>query len=111
MSSAANWSYTSKATHWPRTGVDDWTRQPVYGAPVVFACDYKAESKRMTDSNGVEFTSSQILFTEHVVSPGDRVLIGAHSTDAVTAGAWEVRAVKRYADTFEQTSDDYEVVT
>jgi len=61
MSAAAAWSYTSRATHWALTGVDDWTGAKTYSAPDVFACDYSAESTRMTDNKGVEFTTRQIL--------------------------------------------------
>lgn len=112
MSAAASWSYTSQATHWPLTGVDDWTGAKTYGAPVVFACDYSAESVRMTDANGVEFTSRQIIHTERAsITQGDMVLIGEHSGDPLTAGAFEVRAVTRFADTFDGLADDFKVAT
>lgn len=113
MSSAASWSYTSKATLWPLLGRDDWNRAPTFGAPVVFACDYSAESIRMTDDRGQEFTTRQVLHTERAgIKQGDMVLIGVSdvSTPQV-AGAFEVRAVTRYADTFEQKADDYRVAT
>lgn len=112
MSSLAAWSYTSTATHWPKTGFDDWTGATTYGAPVAFACDYSAESQRMTDGNGVEFTSRQIIHTERAtIKQGDMVLIGKHTGDPITAKAFEVRAVTRYADTFEQVADDWKVAT
>jgi hypothetical protein len=113
MSSLARWSFTSTATHWPLTGRDAWSGVATFGAPVTFLCDYKAESKQVTDSKGVEFTSSQVIYTEHSgIKPGDRVLIGNHAGfGAVDAGAWEVRAIKRYADTFEGMTEDLEVVT
>jgi len=112
MSSAAAWSYTSKATHWPLTGQDDWSNKKLYGPPVTFDCDYSAKSVRMTDSNGIEFTSRQIIYTERSsIKQGDMVLIGEHTADPITEQAFEVRAVTRYADTFEQLADDYEVAT
>lgn len=112
MSSLASWSYTAKATHWPLIAVDDWSRVATFGPPSVFDCDYKAEAKRMTDSKGVEFTSSQVIYTERAdIKPGDRVLIGDHAGDPIAAGAWEVRAVKRDADTFNRAADDFQVVT
>ena len=112
MSSLASWSYTAKATHWPLIGVDDWSRVATFGPPSVFDCDYKAEAKRMTDSKGVEFTSSQVIYTERAsIKPGDRVLIGEHAGDPIAAGAWEVRAVKRDADTFNRVADDFQVAT
>ena len=112
MSSLSRWSLTSTATHWPLTGFDDWTGAKTFGPPVTFACDYSAESKRMTDVSGTEFTSRQIIHTERdSIVQGDMVLIGEHTGDPITAKAFEVRAVTRYADTFEQLADDFMVVT
>jgi hypothetical protein len=112
VSAVASWSYTSKATHWPLTGFDDWTGGKTYGPPVVFACDYSAESKRMTDANGIEFTTRQIIYTElDTIVQGDMVLIGEHVTDPVTSKAFEVRMVTRDADTFDQLADDFTVAT
>lgn len=112
MSAAASWSYTSKATHWPLTGFDDWTGAKTYGAPVVFACDYSTESARMTDAKGVEFTSRQILHTERAgIVQGDMVLIGEHAGNPIAAKAHEVRAVTRLADTFDGQADDWKIAT
>ena len=112
MSAAARWSHTSTATHWPLTGFDDWTGAKTYGAPVVFACDYSAESLRMTDAKGIEFTSRQILHTERAsIKQGDMVLIGEWVGDPLTAGAHEVRVVTRFADTFDGLADDWKIAT
>lgn len=112
MSSLARWSLTSKATHWPVLSVDGWSRLPVYGSPVVFACDYMAQAKRVTDSKGVEFTSSQVIYCERPeIKPGDMVAIGEHSGTPADAQAWMVKAVKVYADTFEGLAEDVEVIT
>lgn len=112
MSAAAAWSYTSKATHWPLTGFDDWMGAKTFGAPVVFDCDYGAESIRLTDGKGIEFTSRQVLHTERTgIAQGDMVLIGEWTGDPITAKAFEVRAVMRYADTFDGLADDYRVAT
>ncbi len=113
MSAAARWSHTSKATYWPLTGRDDWTGQATYGAPVVIDCDYSAESVRMTDAKGVEFTTRQIIHTEEsAIKQGDMILIGESAlASPLAAGAFEVRAVTRYADTFDQQADDYKVAT
>jgi glutaredoxin len=113
MSQAANWSYTAKSTLWSWLGRDDWTGTQTFGPPEQFACDYSAESKRMTDSKGIEFTTKQTIYTERAdIKQGDRVLIGA-STEAspIAAGALEVRAVLRSADTFARVADDFEVIT
>jgi len=112
MSSLSRWSLTSTATHWSLTGFDDWTGAKTYAAPETFACDYSAESKRMTDGQGVEFTTRQIIYTERAtIKQGDMLLIGEHAGDPITVKAFEVRAVTRYADTFEQLADDFMVVT
>lgn len=113
MSAVASWSYTAKATVWPLTGQDDWSGVPTFGAPVVFDCDYSAESKRMTDAKGIEFTTRQIIYTEKAdIAQGDRLLIGeSFEVDPIAAGAFEVRAITRDADTFGRVADDFQVMT
>lgn len=114
MSNSASWSYTATATHWPRLGVDDWTRRATFGAPVQFPCDYVAEARKLTDDRGEEFVSRQIMFTERAsIKRGDFVLIGASSAADPTLleDAQEVRSVTRYGDTFERAADDYRVAT
>jgi len=114
MSSIASWSYTATATHWPVTGIDDWTRKATFGAPVTFPCDYTAQATKMTDDRGEEFVSRNILFTERSsIKRGDWVLIGASTAaDPTTvADAMEVRSVARFADTFERSADDWKVAT
>lgn len=112
MSAAASWSYTAKATHWPRTGRDGRTGLENFGPPATFDCDYSAKAERMTDAKGLEFVSRQTVFTEKAdIKPGDRVLLGEHLGDPLAAGALEVRAVGRDADTFDRQADDYRVVS
>lgn len=113
MSAAAAWSYTATATVWPLLGRDDWPGALSFGAPAAFACDYAAEAKRMTDDKGVEFVTQLMIWTERAdIKRGDRVLIGASSAaDPLGAGASEVRAVKRSADTFDRKADDFTVMT
>lgn len=113
MSSVARWSYTAVATHWPLSAGAEWKGARAFGSPVEFLCDYKAEAKNMTDAAGREFVSRQQIYTEHVgILVGDRVLIGnSTAIDPVQAGAWEVKAVTRFGDTFERTADDYMVAT
>lgn len=113
MSAAARWSYTAKATVWAKTGFDDWTGVETYAAPVLIDCDYSAESKVMTDADGEEFTTRQIIFTEaDFVKRGDMILIGESAeANPVTAGAFVVRAVSRFADTFDRVSDDFKIAT
>lgn len=112
MSSASSWSYTAKATHWPRLGRDGRTGLDTFGPPAVFLCDYSAKAESMPDSKGVEFVSRQTIYTEKAdIKPGDRVLLGEHAGDALAAGGLEVRAVNRDADTFERMADDFRVVS
>ena len=113
MSSAAAWSYTARATLWPWLGRDDWSGVETFGPPEVFDCDYSAEAKRMTDAKGVEFVTRQIIYTERDdIKQGDRVLIGESvEVNPIAAGALEVRAITRSADTFERLFDDFEIAT
>lgn len=113
MSSIAAWSYTRKATHWPRLSRDDWSGVQTWGTPVVFACDYMAKAERRTASNGEEFTTRFVIHTERdSIKADDMVLVGESSAlDPVAAGAQEVKGVTRFSDTFEQVRDDFEVLT
>lgn len=111
---ASSWSYLQTATLWSLTGRDDWTGAPTYAAPVWFLCDYAEEAKRMTDATGVEFVARLLVYTSLVgIKQGDRVLIGAAvEADPVVAGAAEVRAVTRWADTFNAGgAEDFRVAT
>ena len=113
-SAAARWSYTATATHWARTGRDDWTRQATYGAPVTFLCDYKIEAMKSMDAEGEEFTARLIVYTGRAnIQRGDYVLIGASSSASPIGveGAREVRNVTQYADTFDRVADDFMVQT
>lgn len=113
MSAAASWSYTAKATHWALLGRDDWTGLPTFSAPQIVDCDYGAKAERRTDAKGVEFVSRQQIFTEFAdAKPGDYILVGESAqADPVAAGAHEVRAITRHADTFDRLADDFEIAT
>ena len=113
MSSAANWSYTASATVWHVVSRDDWAGGTLYSPPVVIACDYGAKAEQRTDSAGREFTSRQMVYTEHATAkPGDYVLIGVSTEpDPLAAGAMEIRSVTRHADTFARLADDYELAS
>jgi hypothetical protein len=114
MSAAASWSYTATATLWPWLGRDDWTGAETFGPPVPIACDYAVKAERRTDDRGVEFVTRQVIYTERAdIKQQDRILIGDYSgqLDPLSAGALEVRAVNRSADTFDRLADDYEVLT
>ena len=117
VSAAAAWSYTSTATHWARLSRDDWTGVQAWAAPVTFACDYKdvnEQNKQLVSfGSGIEIALRQQLYTERsTIKQGDMVLIGSHTAaDPVATGAFEVRAVTRFADTFDNAADDYMVAT
>jgi len=113
MSSLAAWSYTAKATVWPFLGRGDWNGVATYGPPEVFSCGYSAKSIRMTDANGVEFVTKQVLYTERSdIKQQDMVLIGEIDLlDPVAAGAAEVRIVARDQDVFEGLADDFTLWT
>ncbi len=114
MSASADWSYTATATHWARTGRDDWTRQATYGAPASFLCDYKIEAMKSMDAEGEEFTARLIVYTGRAnIKRGDYVLIGESSSASPIGveGAREVRNVTQYADTFDRVADDFMVQT
>ncbi len=113
MSAVASWSYTSKATVWPLLSRADWAGTRAFGAPQAFACDYKAESQRLTDDRGIEFVSRQQVYTERSdLKQGDMLLIGSSTVaDPIVAGASEIRRVARFADTFDGKADDYMAAT
>ena len=96
MSASANWSFTSTATHWAQSGFDDWTGVKTWAAPVTFACDYKAAAKTMTDTNGNEFVSRQVLYTERSTiqprAPSVAKLICALPATTPATPAWPVPA-------------------
>jgi len=113
MSAASAWSLTATATLWPLLGRDDRTGALTFGLPVSFPCDYSAKADRITNSRGVEFVTRQVVYTEFAdAKEGDRLLIGESiDADPVAAGAFEVRAIARYGDTFNREADDFTIYT
>ena len=113
MSSAAAWATTAVATLWPLTAQAEWDGAASFGAPEQFLCDYKGKTMLAKNSAGREFTSTMQLYTERAdIKEGDRVLIGATTeADPIAAGAFEVKGITRYGDTFERLADDYVVMT
>lgn len=114
MSSAASWSYTAQATLWPaQSASSDWDGSPSWGAPVLLACDYKADAKLMRSAEGEEFTSTLMLYTEHATAKaGDMVALGDQTSSGTpTADAAKVMLVTRYADTLDRVADDFVIIT
>jgi len=113
MSSAARWANTAVATLWPLASPSNWTGVATFGAPQQFACDYQGKNMLAQNSAGREFVSRLQIYTERAdIKEGDRVLVGATTEPSpTTAGAFEVKAITRFADTFERKSDDYVVMT
>lgn len=64
MSQTANWSYTNVAQVRPYVGVDDWGGGVLYGEPYEIACTWAIEAQQFRDSNGAEFVSRNIIYTE-----------------------------------------------
>ena len=116
MSSAANWSYTAKATIWRKgAGGKDENGDPIsgYAAPVIIMVDYEGGLSKRIGSLGAEIVVKNTVWTEFALAAaGDYLLIGISTeADPVVAGADEVRQVIRYADTFERVADDYAILT
>lgn len=116
MSSAANWSYTARATIWRKqNGGTDEYGDPIngYAAPEVIMCDYEGGLSKRIGSLGEEIVVKNTVWSEYALAKmGDYLLIGeATNLDPLDAGADEVRQVIRYADTFERLADDYAIVT
>ncbi|EBG0542793.1 hypothetical protein H3Z28_002196 [Salmonella enterica subsp. enterica serovar Ank] len=115
MSAAANWSYTAKATLWKRLGVNEWGK-PEFSAPVVITCDYGGDGrlpKPLVSDAGQEVVIKNTIWTEYAdAALGDFALIGESSEpNPLDAGADEVKAIIRYADTFDRVADDFTIVT
>lgn len=120
MSSAANWSYTAKATLWRNLGKDEYGDPLGYAAPEVFLCDYQGGlSAKITNASaslgnlGFERVVKNTVWTEYAnAATGDYLLIGESSEDdPIAAGADEIQQVIRYADTFERVTDDFAIIT
>lgn len=110
----ASWSYLQTATLWRLASRDEWGGQTAYAAPVLFLCDYSAEGRRLVTARGDEFTSRLLIFTSlATIQQGDMILIGNSSAaDPHAAGAQEVRAVDRWADTFTaEGAQDFRIAT
>lgn len=120
MSSAANWSYTARATIWRKLGKDEYGDSLSYSAPEVFMCDYQGGlSAKVTNASaslgnlGSEKVVKNTFWTEYAnAAAGDYLLIGVSTEpNPVVAGADEVQQVICYADTFERLADDYVIIT
>lgn len=65
MSETASWSYTSKATVKPSTGVTDhFSGSMKYGKEYEIDCTWVAKHELMKDDKGQEFVSSTVIYTE-----------------------------------------------
>jgi len=111
MSSLSAWSLTHTVTYWPITGRGEWDGLPTFGGPVSVPCDYKADTRTPMDAMGNEFVSRLTIYTEADIPIGSRVVLRDDALPSPPDDAQEVRAVVRYADTFEGLADDFEVLT
>ena len=113
MSAAASWANTAKATWWALLSRNPGTRAPTYAAPVLIDCDYGSTADLMRDEAGDPFAANLVFHTEVAgIKHGDMLKIGESTeADPVAAGAREVRAIARFADTFDRKADDYKYGT
>ena len=111
MSSVANWAYTSWATLWRSAGKDKYGK-PTFSELVHFLCGYGSELKGGKIDIGSEITIKLVFWTEYAnAKKGDFIAIGKHSGDPVSAGADEIKFIKRDEDVFEHIADDYTLIT
>lgn len=110
MSSVANWAYTSWATLWKAKR--DQYGKPEFSDPVHFLCGYGSELKAGKIDIGSEITIKLVFWTEYAdAKKGDFIAIGKHSGDPASAGADEIKFIKRDEDVFEHIADDYTLIT
>ncbi|MBL4278848.1 hypothetical protein H8F10_13075 [Vibrio fluvialis] len=106
MSNTANWSYTNTAIVRPLISFDQWTQQSIYGDEYEIACTWEAKSEQMRDSNGAEFVTKNIIYTEDV-RPKHLDLIKLNGKDNFE----EIRDVTEWDMSFFGETPDYKVVT
>jgi hypothetical protein len=106
MSNTANWSYTNTAIVRPLVSFDQWTQQSIYGDEYEIACTWEAKSEQMRDSNGAEFVTKNIIYTEDA-RPRHLDLIKLNGKDNFE----EIRTVNEFDMSFFGETPDYKVVT
>ncbi|WP_254413725.1 hypothetical protein [Vibrio furnissii] len=106
MSNTANWSYTNTAIVRPLVSFDQWTQQSIYGDEYEIACTWEAKSEQMRDSNGAEFVTKNIIYTEDS-RPKHLDLIKLNGKDNFE----EIRDVTEWDMSFFGETPDYKVVT
>lgn len=113
MSSVADWSYTAEATLWRNLGNSEAGDPLGWAAPEIIMCDYQGGLSTKLNNIGSEITVKNTVWTEFSeAKKGDYLLIGLSSmVDPITAGAYEVVQVIRYADTFERLTEDIAILT
>lgn len=106
MSETANWSYANEATIKPFISIDMMTGESVYGDSYTVACTWTAEAQQMRDSNGAEFVSRYLIFTEDPRPKYlDLIQLAGHDQ-------WqEVRAVTEWDMSFFDEVPDFRLAT
>lgn len=106
MSATANWSYSNKATVKPFISIDSWNNTTVYGDEFTIKCTWTAESSQERDSDGAEFVSQHIIYTEdNRPKKLDLIQLNGHDD-------WEeIRAVTEWDMSPFGETPDYKVVT
>lgn len=112
MSETAAWSYANVAQVRPFQGRDSWTGQATYGTDFEIACTWEAKSEQMRDSDGAEFVSRNIIYTEDL-RPKKLDLIRLRSS--VNPNAWtpweEIRDRTEWDMSFFGETPDVRLVT
>lgn len=106
MSKTARWSYTNTATVKPLLGFDQWTQQSTYGDEYTIDCTWEAKSEQMRDSEGNEFVTKNIIYTEDS-RPKYLDLIKLNGKDYFE----EIRTVNEFDMSFFNETPDFELVT
>ena len=111
MSATANWSYTARATIWPQTDTDEFSK-PIFGPPIVIDCDYGSKTRRKSAEAGRETSVKLYVWTEYADAKiGDKLAIGEFTSPTPVDDADMIVDIGRDADTFDRIADDYEIAT
>lgn len=122
VSSISRWSYQSIATVWPYLGEDDWSGGVTYGEPYTIACGWAGKAEQRRDSEGAEFTTNNMFWTEASSSGSiytpvripeyrDRIAKGVHTGTWDAADAEEIRNITDWEMAAFEDVPDYEIVT
>lgn len=113
MSRLGRWNYTAKCTIWRNLGFAENGDSLGWSEPEIFMCEYQGGLSAKIGNIGKEIAAKNTFWTEYAMaSIGDYVSIGvSDNPDPIDAGADEVMAVLRNADSFYRQVDDRIIIT